>query len=111
MSEYIVPNLEKEENTGLNIHSMYCRYHYDCLQRNYKILNLDDFTVHIKFVQNKITSIENKLKNLAAQTSNFNLISIRNKLDKLQFLAKNPNYEIEFIIPSLIQIERELCDL
>ena len=110
MSEYIVDKIEKEESS-LNIHAMYCKYHYDCLQRNYKILNLNDFTVYIKFIQNKIINIENKLKDLSEQKPNFSLLTIENKLSKIQFLAKNPSYEIEFITPSLIQIEKELSDL
>ncbi len=110
MSEYILSNIDKEESV-LNIRSMYCKYHYDCLQRNYKILNLNDFTVYIKFVQAKITNIQNKLEYLSENKPNFNLSAIQNKLSKLQFLAKNPSYEIEFITPSLIQIEKELGDL
>ena len=108
MSEYILNN--KEEH-GLNIHDMYCKYHYDCLQRNYKILNLNDFTTYINFIQKKINYIQTKLKELTENKPSFTLFTIQTKLDKIQFLAKNPSCEIEFITPTLIQLEKEVCDL
>jgi hypothetical protein len=110
MSEYIVNNIDNEEQ-GLNIHAIYYKYHYDCLQRNYKILNLSDFTLYINFVQKKINYIQNKLKELTENKPSFTLFTIQKKLDKIQSLAKNPSYEIEFITPSLIQLEKEVSEL
>ncbi|MFM2344872.1 MAG: hypothetical protein RLZZ210_1484 [Pseudomonadota bacterium] len=109
MSEYIVNNIDKEESS-LNIHAMYCKYHYDCLQRNYKILNLSDFTVYINFIQDKINFIQNKLKELIDTDTkpSAKYFSMQDKLNKVQFLAKNPNYEIEFVTPVLIELEREV---
>jgi hypothetical protein len=97
---------EKIENINLvehtNIDDMYHAYHYDCLRRNYKMLNIHDFTKHIKFINQKMYHLLSLVKFEQKQSS---MIS---KLAHINYLLQNPSYEIELISNILIDIEKQI---
>jgi len=116
MEQYIHGNAFSSEYVDINsnennkyMHEMYCKYYFDCLNHNSKILNIKDFSFHMNFIWNKISFIKNKFNNANRQSKS--LAKIQYKIDKIIFLSQNPSYEIEFISPMLLEIEQEIESL